>query len=104
MRANSVEGILMVAAYSVSGMPSLQAQATPQRCAICREIFIRSLVKPLIFEVCSSLHNDNTWAIIPLHAQGRVTHCSESMSISLSSKSLMRSWLAASNMKVTESP
>ena len=24
MRANSVEGILMVAAYSVSGMPSLQ--------------------------------------------------------------------------------
>ena len=30
MRANSVEGILMVAAYSVSGMPSLQACALPQ--------------------------------------------------------------------------
>ena len=28
MRANSVEGILMVAAYSVSGMPSLQAHAS----------------------------------------------------------------------------
>ena len=27
MRANSVEGILMVAAYSVSGMPSLQSHA-----------------------------------------------------------------------------
>ncbi len=37
-------------------------------------------------------------------AAGQAAHCSLSMSMSFSSKSLMRSWLAASNMNVTESP
>lgn len=45
------------------------------------------------------------WCSRPeLEAWSQPTHCSLSMSISFSSKSLMRSWLAASNMKVTESP
>ena len=35
MRANSVEGILMVAAYSVSGMPSLQSCKILQRYGLC---------------------------------------------------------------------
>lgn len=38
------------------------------------------------------------------HETRRAAHCSLSMSMSFSSKSLMRSWLAASNMNVTESP
>ena len=39
-----------------------------------------------------------------MNAVGQAAHCSLSMSMSFSSKSLMRSWLAASNMNVTESP
>ena len=35
MRANSVEGILMVAAYSVSGMPSLQSSKILQPHGLC---------------------------------------------------------------------
>ena len=40
MRANSVDGILMVAAYSVSGMPSLQAHASMSASCSVRELHI----------------------------------------------------------------
>lgn len=57
MRANSEEGILMVAAYSVSGMPSLPCTAqnlchdkalellcsTPQQ---CKQLRIHAMMKP----------------------------------------------------------